>query len=865
VFSALLLLISLSGVRAQDTLIHYTETTGFDHRTREVSLAMFQQLGEQHNFIVIEDGDGSRFNKADLAKASIVIFSNTSGERGLDPDQQAALQWFVDTLGRNILGIHAATDTYRHSSANGGRTGSWDWYAETLGGSVQTAPNHTSASHVDTIYRVENHPSVERIDFPWVKEEEYYYWENGYLHPDIRVIIEVGETGDNSYDRRRPVGWYRTLPQGSKVFYTSLGHKRENFTGDFPGFERLIEDAVLWMLSCPPSTRRLNAAICEGEVYNFNGRRLREAGTYRANLTNSAGCDSTVTLNLEVLSAKSRTLNEAICAGEVYRFNGRELREAGVYTAELSTAAGCDSMVTLNLEVLSAKSRTLNEAICAGEVYRFNGRELREAGVYTAELSTAAGCDSMVTLNLEVVAEKTTQLSAVICQGETYTFNGRRLDQSGTYSAGLSTAAGCDSTVTLVLNVLAADTTFTSASICAGESYFFGSERTETGTYWHTYQNTDGCDSLVRLRLTVVPPENSALSATICEGESYSFAGRRYTTSGNYTATFVNQAGCDSTVSLSLTVLPPLTTKEEVFICRGESYSFGDRQLTEAGDYQFTFQTAQGCDSTVQLKLRQDTPDTTVQRTSICVGGSYMFAGEELTEAGTYFSVHPKQSGCDSIVQLNIDILPVDTLLKNATLCPGDTLLFGQEQLTAAGTYFATFQDQLGCDSIVQLTVRVTELDTTVVQDGFTLSASLTGAAYQWLDCDEDRQPIPGASSPSFTAEASGNYALRIERGVCLLETACFNVSLTSFSSVELANTVRLFPNPATDRLQVDLGEMRSDVMLEILSITGQRLWTADFDQLAIVPVDISRWPAGMYQLRIRTEGQHAALKFVKR
>ena len=43
--------------------------------------------------------------------------------------------------GGGYLGIHAASDTYRHSTANGSSTGTWDWYAEMAGASVQEGPN----------------------------------------------------------------------------------------------------------------------------------------------------------------------------------------------------------------------------------------------------------------------------------------------------------------------------------------------------------------------------------------------------------------------------------------------------------------------------------------------------------------------------------------------------------------------------------------------------------------------------------------------------------------------------------------------------------------------------------------------------
>ena len=352
--SALVLSVMPLLVQAQDTIIHYTETTGFNHGTAAVSLALFQQIGQEQNFVVLQDGDGNLFNKTTLAQAKVVVFSNTSGSSGLNSEQRAALEWFVDTLGRHLLGIHAASDTYRHSSANGGNTGAWDWYAETLGGSVQSTPNHTSQNHVDTIYLIQEHPSTDNIGFPWVKEEEYYYWQNGYLNSDIEIILEVGQTGNNSWDQQRPVAWYRTNPQGAKVYYTSLGHKLSNFTGAFPEFEQLLQDAMAWLLEgCPMSVTELEAAICAGESYEFDGQEFTDAGMYSLTLQDAAGCDSVVLLTLVVLPPDTTAISAEICQGESYTFGAQALTAAGAYPFNFPDAAGCDSIVNLMLSVFS--------------------------------------------------------------------------------------------------------------------------------------------------------------------------------------------------------------------------------------------------------------------------------------------------------------------------------------------------------------------------------------------------------------------------------------------------------------------------------------------------------------------------------
>lgn len=216
---------------------------------------MFEEMGLDNSWVVTTDDNGSMFSILDsLEKFEVVIFSNTSGNSGLDAVQRANFEAYI-AGGGSYLGIHAATDTYRHSTANGGSKGDWDWYAENVAGaSVQQSPNHTSSNHVDTIYHLIPGISITaNIPSPWVKKEEYYYWESGYLAPGFDDVLKVGDTGGNSYDDPRMVARCKDLAGGGRTFYTSLGHDKLNFTNDTI-FYQLVEDAMLWVLEGSSST-----------------------------------------------------------------------------------------------------------------------------------------------------------------------------------------------------------------------------------------------------------------------------------------------------------------------------------------------------------------------------------------------------------------------------------------------------------------------------------------------------------------------------------------------------------------------------------------------------------------------------------
>ena len=66
-------------------------------------------------------------------------------------------------------------------------------------------------------------------------------------------------------------------------------------------------------------------------------------------------------------------------------------------------ANSCDSFVVLNLTVIDTFQTVLNESICQGEIYLFNGQNLSSTGTFRDTFTAANSCDSFVVLNLTIV------------------------------------------------------------------------------------------------------------------------------------------------------------------------------------------------------------------------------------------------------------------------------------------------------------------------------------------------------------------------------------------------------------------------------------------------------------------------------
>ena len=401
----------------------------------------------------------------------------------------------------------------------------------------------------------------------------------------------------------------------------------------------------------------ITAAICEGSTYAWNGSDISEAGTYTQTLQAVNGCDSTVTLTLTVNPVASTTLSATICEGSTYTENGFNASEAGTYTQTLQTVNGCDSIVTLSLTVNPVENTNLSAAICEGSVYTENGFNASEAGTYTQNLQTVNGCDSIVTLNLTISNVVNNDITAAICEGSVYTENGFNASEAGIYTQNLQTTNGCDSIVTLTLSVNPVENTNLSAAICEGSVYTEnGFNASEAGTHTLNLQTINGCDSIVTLTLTVNPVANTTLSAAICEGSTYTENGFNESETGTYTQNLQTVNGCDSIVTLNLTVSTVINNDITAAICEGSTYTENGFNVSEPGSYTQNLQSVNGCDSVVTLTLTVNPTYNITIDANINEGETYEENGFSESEAGTYVHTLQAENGCDSVITLNLTV-----------------------------------------------------------------------------------------------------------------------------------------------------------------------------------------------------------------
>ncbi|MBL4585669.1 MAG: T9SS type A sorting domain-containing protein [Flavobacteriales bacterium] len=232
------------------------------------------------------------------------------------------------------------------------------------------------------------------------------------------------------------------------------------------------------------------------------------------------------------------------------------------------------------------------------------------------------------------------------------------------------------------------------------------------------------------------------------------------------------------------------------------------------------------------------------------------------TTSDIYTDTIPNAAGCDSVVTINLTVIPPLVGTHNETVCDGGSIivngttynagnLTGTEVFANIGTY--------NCDSTVTVTLTIeSAIDVTVTNALATLTANQAGAFYKWLDCDNSNAPISGETDQSFAPSASGNYAVEITWNNCVVVSGCVNMIITGITAAETVD-MRIYPNPVKSTLTIETSENLMEV--SIYTVSGSLIRTM---QEKVRTLDVSNLANGMYILTVKTENGTAHSRFVK-
>ena len=166
--------------------------------------------------------------------------------------------------------------------------------------------------------------------------------------------------------------------------------------------------------------------------------------------------------------------------------------------------------------------------------------------------------------------------------------------------------------------------------------------------YLHAFS---GCgDDAATFTLYIHRNQHSEFEMTTCG--AYSWNGVEYSEEGDYEQLFQSIHGCDSIVTMHLTMVDAYHTETEMTAC--DSYVWAGETFIQSGDYLHTFTSAYGCDSVVMMHLTINEHSEKTIEVEAC--DSFDWDGTTYTESGVYERVYTNVNGCDSIVMMVLTV-----------------------------------------------------------------------------------------------------------------------------------------------------------------------------------------------------------------
>ena len=152
-----------------------------------------------------------------------------------------------------------------------------------------------------------------------------------------------------------------------------------------------------------PDTNYINRTICQGGTVFVGGTNYFTTGVRTINLVGRAGCDSVIVLDLNVVTELREDVAVEACADRPYVQGNNSYTVAGIYRDTFMSDLGCDSIVTLDLSFAPPITSVVSTAICAGDSYTIGGEAFTTDTLVTRTIPSFAGCDSTVTLRLRLL------------------------------------------------------------------------------------------------------------------------------------------------------------------------------------------------------------------------------------------------------------------------------------------------------------------------------------------------------------------------------------------------------------------------------------------------------------------------------
>ena len=179
-------------------------------------------------------------------------------------------------------------------------------------------------------------------------------------------------------------------------------------------------------------------------------------------------------------------------------------------------------------------------------------------------------------------------------------------------------------------------------------------------------------------------------------------------------------------------------------------------------------------------------------------------------------------------------------------------------------SYLSTLSSTLGCDSMINTFIRVTNLDTSITNAKYQLISNDTSANYQWLNCDSNFIIIPGQTMQTYIPLKDGNYAVQLAKRSCVDTSSCNSVIGIGLKEYSFGKLVKITPNPIVEKFTIDLGRLNQAVDVHIYNSNGKIISRQSFRNVQNIESSINL-SKGIYLIQVIVNSEEVVnLKVIK-
>jgi len=352
---------------------------------------------------------------------------------------------------------------------------------------------------------------------------------------------------------------------------------------------------------------------------------------------------------------------------------------------------------------------------------------------------------------------------------------------------------------------------------------------------------------------------------TACDSFQFNSNSIMYTASGPYTEILsgANSVGCDSIITLDLTIVNSSSSTDSHTACDSYTWIDGNTYTTSNNTATYTLTNAIGCDSIITLDLTINNSDATIDPQVACDSYTWIDGFTYTSSNNTATYTLTNANGCDSVVTLDLIINNSNHSIDTIEACNSYTWLDGITYYGDNSTAIVQSTNVHGCDSTITLYLDIDTLVADVTQNGATLSANLTGVDYQWLTCPS-LYFISQANDQSFTPDESGEYALLVSTANCVDTSNCYSVDLVGIMDNDFGEILSVYPNPSEGNIFINLGEIYEKSIVTITDLNGKKIQSNTFHNSNLLEIDLEA-AVGVYLLQIESASKHAMIRIIKK